>query len=223
MLFWLFIVYVCFFPQILGALWTWHGIRRANTCVVGTQLGAVSEHNWHRATRGSPQSQRNTTQLKTQAEATTGSRFQMCHGRAREGEKKERKEGKPRKYHRGAFTTDCTSVEEFPPRHCREVAQKTSEKGEQGAFEYEGFQIFTVSGNRWAWLSQKGSWALAQRWSLPSFQESPRSPCGTWLAGQKWTDAALLQSAGRGRDRTNVVNKNLAPAQLSSHPECQYL
>lgn len=27
--------------------------------------------------------------------------------------------------------TDCTSAEEFPPRHCREVAQKTSEKREQ--------------------------------------------------------------------------------------------
>lgn len=129
MLSWLFIFYVCFFPQILGALWTWHGIRWANTCVVGTQLRAVSEHSWQWATRGSPQSQRNTTQLRTQAEATTGSRFQMCHGGAREGEKKERKEGKPRKCHRGEFTTDCTSVEEFPPRHCREVVQKTSEKG----------------------------------------------------------------------------------------------
>lgn len=122
MLLWLFIFCVCFFPQILGALWTWHGIRWVNICVVGTQLRAVNEHNWHWATRGSPQSQRNTTQLKTQAEATTGSRFQMCHGRVREGEKKERKEGEPRKYHRGEFTTDCTSVEEFPPRHCREVA-----------------------------------------------------------------------------------------------------
>lgn len=93
------------------------------------------------------------------------------------------------------------------PRHCREVVQsynrqKISEKGSGVGWENGGFQSFTVCGNRWAWLSQKESWALAQRWFLPSFLESPRSPCGTWLAGQKWTDAALVQSvrgAIRGR------------------------
>lgn len=80
----------------------------------------------------------------------------MCHGRVKEGEKKKRKEGKAQEIElRNMFMTDCTSVEEFPPRHCREVAQnyitgRRHLKGEQGAFGYEGFQIFTVCGNRWA-------------------------------------------------------------------------
>lgn len=210
-------------PQILRAPWTWHGIRQVNLCVVGTQHRAGNKAQMTQGhTRVTTKSKKYNT---TQNTSRSHNRQQISHvpWESKRGREEGKERRKPRKYHRGVFMTDCTSAEEFPPRHCREVAQKTSEKREQGAFDYEGFQIFTARGNRWAWLSQKGSWALAQRWSPPSFQESPRSPCGTWLAGQKWTDAALLQSVGIVRDRTNMGNKNLAPAQLSSHPECQYL
>lgn len=66
----------------------------------------------------------------------------MCHGRVKEAEKKKKKEGKAQEIELGnMFMTDCTSVEEFPPRHCREVVQsyitgRRHLKREQGGFGY---------------------------------------------------------------------------------------
>lgn len=85
---------------------------------------------------------KNTTQLKTQAGATTGSRFKMCHGRVKGGKKEKKKGGKAQEIElRNMFMTDCTSVEEFPPRHCRNVVQS-----------YITGRRHLKKGTRWVWV-----------------------------------------------------------------------
>lgn len=61
------------------------------------------------------------------------------------GREEEKKEGEAQEIElRNLFTTDCTSVEEFPPRHCREVVQsyitgRRHLEREQGGFWVLGF------------------------------------------------------------------------------------
>lgn len=101
---------------------TWHKVSKHLSGWHTAQCGKQAQLTLGHVRVTTDSKKYNTSQNQTVA--TTGSRFKMCHGRVTGGKKKKKKEGKAQEIEpRNMFMTDCTSVEEFPPRHCREVVQ----------------------------------------------------------------------------------------------------